>query len=137
MIDVAPNASAADCDGARCRINARVFDPRQIDDEAVVTNSQTSRVVTATTDRKQEIIVSGEIYRMNYVCYVCTICHQTRLFMDHAVVNLPSFIIILVARLYQSAPQVRFEIGNSIFVKHDEVSLKESDGQDGESRHFH
>ena len=93
--------------------------------------------MTPATDRKEHIILSRKIHRADYVCHVDAAGNQTRLFMDHPVVHLARFVVILVARLDQSAAQVRFEIGNGIFVKHDEVSLKRSYGQDTESRHFH
>src|SRR5437879_9187287 len=93
--------------------------------------------MTAATDRKEHIILSREIHRPNYVRHVDAAGNQTRLFMDHPIVHLARFVIILVARLDQSAAQVRFEIGNGIFVKHDEVSLKRSYAQDTESRNFH
>ena len=50
MIDIAPCASTAGSDGARSWINSRVFDRCEIDDQAVITNSQASGVVTATAD---------------------------------------------------------------------------------------
>ena len=53
MIDVAPGASAADCDGARRRIDSRVFDRREIDDQTVIANSQAARVMPAAADSEQ------------------------------------------------------------------------------------
>ena len=93
--------------------------------------------MTAATDRQQEIILSCKIHRANDVGHIYATRDETRLLVDHPIVHLARFVVILVPRLYQPAAQVRFEIGNSIFVKHDEVSLKHSDGQGAESRHFH
>ena len=93
--------------------------------------------MTAATDRQQEIILSCKIHRPNDVGHIYAARDETRLLVDHLVIDLASVVVILVPRLYQSAAQVCFEIGNSIFVNHDEVSLKQSDGQGAEPRHFH
>src|SRR5690242_6233347 len=126
MIDIAPGATAADSDRARRWINTRIFYRTQIDDQAVITNSQASRVMAPATDRDQNIILSREIYRTNYVRYICATRDETRLLVDHPVIHLASFIIVLVSRLDQFAAQVCFEIGDGIFVEHAEVSLKQS-----------
>ena len=62
MIDVAPDASAAGCDGASRRIDSRVFDRREIDHQTVIANSQTACVVTAAADGDKQIVISGEIH---------------------------------------------------------------------------
>src|ERR1041385_3887941 len=126
VIDIAPGATAADSDRARRWINTRIFYRTQIDDQAVITNSQASCVMATATDRDQNIILSCEIYRANYVRYVRATRDEPRLLVDHPVIHLASFIIILVAGLDQFAAQVCFEISDGIFVEHDEVSLKQS-----------
>src|SRR5438445_253775 len=63
--------------------------------------------MTPATDRKEHIILSRKIHRAHYVCHVDAAGNQTRLFMDHPVVHLAGFVVILVARLDQSAAQVR------------------------------
>ena len=137
VIHVAPNASAADSDSARRRIDPCVFDRAEVNDQTVVANSQASGVMTSAADCDEQIIFSGKVYAANYVSHVRAPRDQARLFVDHSIVNLASIIVIVVARLYQSSAQVCFEIGDGIFVEHDEVSLKRSFGQHNESRHFH
>ena len=62
MIYIAPRASAAGSDSARGGIDTRVLHHCEVDDQTVVTNSQASRVVTATADRQKQLIVSGKVY---------------------------------------------------------------------------
>ena len=106
MIDVAPCASAADGDGARCRINARVFYRSEIDDQAVITNSQASRVVSAAADSEKQTLFPRKIYRLNYVRYVGAACYHTRLFVNHPVVHFAGVIVSFVARLDYRASQI-------------------------------
>ena len=68
MINIAPDASAAGCDGASCRIDPRVFDRREIDHQTVIANSQTACVVAAAADGDKQIVISGQVYAANYVC---------------------------------------------------------------------
>ena len=62
MINVAPDASAADCNGASLRIDSRVFDRREIDHQTVIANSQTACVVAAAADGDKQIVISGEFH---------------------------------------------------------------------------
>src|SRR5882724_12497305 len=88
--------------------------------------------MSTAADRDKQIVLSRKVYAVNDVSHIGRTGNEPRLFVDHPVVHLPGFIVILVARFDQSATQVRFEIGNSILVKHDEVSAKRSYGQDSE-----
>src|SRR5437016_672968 len=99
MIDIAPGASSAyDC-RARRRVNARVFHWREVDDEAVITNSQASRVMSSTADCQKQILVSRKIYRLNYIRDVGTASYQPRPFVDHCIVHFAGVVVTLVARL--------------------------------------
>ena len=118
MIDIAPCASAANRDSARFRIDTRIFYRAQVDDQAIVANPQASRVMSTAADRDKQIVFSPEVHRANDVRHVRTTGNQPRLFVDHSVVDLAGFIVILVTRFDQSATKVCFEIGNRIFVKH-------------------
>src|SRR3954447_3222529 len=109
VIDVAPDTSAANRGGARSRIDPRVFDRREVDYQTVITNSQTARVVSATSDRDEQIIVSSEIHRTYYVCDIDAPCNQARLFVNHPVINLAGFIIVWVIRLDECASETSFE----------------------------
>jgi hypothetical protein len=74
--------------------------------------------VTATADGDKQIVFAREIYAADYVSDVRAPRDQTRLLVNHRIVNLASFIIIGVARLDKSASQASFEFGDGIFVKH-------------------
>jgi hypothetical protein len=103
MIDIAPGASSAYGYRARRRVNARVFHRREVDDEAVITNSQASRVMSSTADGQKQILVSRKIYRPNYVRYVGTASYQPRPFVNHSIVHFAGVIVTLIARLYYRA----------------------------------
>ena len=62
MIHIAPDASAADCDSASRRIDSRVLDRRKINHETVITNSQSTCIVTAAADGDEQIVISGEVH---------------------------------------------------------------------------
>src|SRR5882724_6829573 len=100
MIDIAPRASSAHGYRARRRINARVFHRREIDDQAIITNSQASGVVAATPDGQKQVLVPRKIYRLNYVRYVGTASYQLRPFVNHSIVHFAGVIVTLIARLY-------------------------------------
>ena len=63
MINVAPDASAADSDCASRRIDARVFDPREIDHQTVIAHSQTACVVPAAADGDKQIVFTSRNLR--------------------------------------------------------------------------
>src|SRR6266699_5558126 len=120
MIHVAPRASAANRDGTGLRINTSILYRRQIDDQTVITNSKASRVVSATANGQKQVILSGKIYRADYVRHIRAAHNEPRLFVYHSIVNFAGFIITLIARLDQSSPQGCYKICNRIFVKHAE-----------------
>ena len=103
MIDIAPRASSAHGYRARRRINARVFHRREIDDQAIITNSQASGVVAATPDGQKQVFVPRKIYRLNYVRDVGTAHHQPRFFVYHSIVHFTGVVVTFVARLYYRA----------------------------------
>src|SRR4029077_9860942 len=136
VIDIAPGASAASSDSARGRIDTRIFYRAEVDDQSVVANSQSPRVMTTAADRDEQIVLSSEAHGGNDVRHVRATGNQSRLFVDHPVVHLAGFIVILVTWFDQSTTKVCFEIDYGILVKNDEVSTKGSSGQDSEVSAF-
>ena len=63
MVNVAPGATAAYAHGPCRRIDVNVLDGGEIDDQAVVANSQTSGVVAAAPNRNPEILLPGRTER--------------------------------------------------------------------------
>ncbi len=118
------------------RIDPRIFYRAEVDDQSIVANAQASRVVSTAADRHKQIVLSCKVHGVNDIGHVRTPGNQPRLFVDHSVIHLASFIVIFVARFDQSATKVCFEIGDGILLKHDEVSAKRSYGQDGEVSAF-
>src|SRR5450759_1926802 len=107
MIHVAPRASCADRYGPRGGVNPRVFYRPKVDDQSVVTNSQSARVVSSAAHGKKQIMFSRKIYRVDYIRCIRATGDQTRPFVYHSVVHFASFIISLIARLYEPASKVR------------------------------
>src|SRR5437879_4756129 len=98
MIDITPRASSAGRYRARSRVNPRVFYRREVDDEAVVANSQAARVMSATANGKKQTLLSRKIYRLKYDSQICTARYQTRLFVYHPIVHFAGIIITFIAR---------------------------------------
>src|SRR5712692_3422961 len=119
MIDITPRASSASGYRARSRVDPRVFHRREIDDEAVVANSQAARVMSATANGKKQTLFSRKIYRLDYVRHICTASYQTRRFVYHFIVHFAGIIITFIMRLYFCASHVRLELFYGIFVEHD------------------
>ena len=53
VIHIAPCTAAANSDSARCWIDARIFYRAEVDDQAIIANPQSSRVMTAAADRNE------------------------------------------------------------------------------------
>src|SRR5437879_13691466 len=102
MIYIAPRASAANRDGTGVRINPGILYRRQIYDQTIIANSKASRVMAATADREKQIIFSRKIDRANYVRHICAAHNQSRLLVNHPVVDFAGSIMIFIARLSQS-----------------------------------
>src|SRR5439155_19900891 len=94
MIDVTPDASASNRDGARNRIDPRVFDRRKVDHQAVITNSQTARVVAAASDGNQETVIAREIHAPHDVCDIQALRDQAWFFVDDSVIYLSGIVIM-------------------------------------------
>jgi hypothetical protein len=99
MIDIPPHATSTDGHGTTLRINPRVFNPSQVDDEAVIANAQATGVVTTTSDRNAQSLFSSKMNRADYVGDICAAHDQARSAIDHRVVNLACFVVIRITRL--------------------------------------
>ena len=106
MINIAPRASSADCYCPRGRINPRVFHRREINNEAVIADSQPSRVMSSTANGEKQVLFSRKLYRADYIRHIRAACYQPRLFVDHSIVNFTGIIITIVARLDYQASQI-------------------------------
>src|SRR5206468_12074100 len=111
VIDITPCAAAANGYSARRRIDPRIFYWAQIDDQPIVTNSQTSRVMPTAADRDKQIILFSKVYGVNDVSHIRTTSDEPRLFVDHGVVYLPDFNVIFIPRHGQLSAKIRLELG--------------------------
>ena len=96
MVNIAPGASSS-CNDSLCnRINLGVFDTRKINYHPIIANSQPPGVMSATSDRKKQIVVSCKIYGSYHICHILAIDNHQWLFVYHPVMNFTGFIITLV-----------------------------------------
>ncbi len=61
--------------------------------------------MSAASNRKEQTILSRKINRRNYVRDIRAAHDQTRLLMDHRVVNFASVLVIVIPRLNYAAPE--------------------------------
>src|SRR5436309_13096128 len=94
VIDIAPCAAATNGYSARRRIDPRILYWAQIDDQPIVANSQTSRVMSTAADRDKQIILFLKVYGVNDVSHIVTAGDEPRLFIYHSVLHLAVFIVI-------------------------------------------
>jgi hypothetical protein len=105
MIDVPPQTAAARDDRLLLRIDADVFDRRQVDDEPVVDDAQPAGIVAAATDGQQHLLLAGESHGGHDVGYVGTASDQARPPVDHAVVDLANRVVVRRLRIDQLSPK--------------------------------
>jgi len=74
--------------------------------------------MSTTPDGDKKVVLSREVHRIDDVRDVRTTGNQSRLFVNHSIVDRARLIVILVARFDQPSTKVCFEIGNRIFVEH-------------------
>jgi hypothetical protein len=98
-----------------CCIHPDIFYTREIYHQAAVTNAESPAIMTSSANSDQHIVVSAEINCPYYIGSVDTPGNHAGLFIDHAVVHLTAFVITLVLRLYQLAPQLLFKIVDYFF----------------------
>ena len=108
VIDIAPGATAAHAHGPRRRIDMNVLDRRKVDDQAIVADSQTAGVVAAASNRNPQIVFPAEMNGGHHIGYIGALGDQTRLAIDHRVIDLALFVVLLVGRLNQSRPGADF-----------------------------
>ncbi len=72
VVDVSPGATSPDPHGSRLGIDVRIPDEREIDDQAIIADSQPSGVVSATPDGNEEVVLTTEVDRRNDIGHIGT-----------------------------------------------------------------
>ena len=91
------------------RIDVRVADEREIDDQAVIADPQPSGVVPAAPDRNEETVLAGEVDRRDDIGHIGAARDQGGMLVDHAVVDFAGRIVALITGLDEFSPQARFQ----------------------------
>ena len=105
MIYISPGATAADRHSFGSGIDARVFNRFEIDHEGFIGNAKSAGVVSASTNGEKQIIFAREIHARDHVRDIHTLRDQTRLLVDHRVINFARLIVIRIGRLDNSPSQ--------------------------------
>src|SRR6185436_6736195 len=82
----------------------------EINDQAIVTDSQTSGIMAAAADGHPQVLIVPEANGGDNVGHIGAFCDQARFAADHAVVYLPRLLVTRVGGLDQLAPELTFEL---------------------------
>src|SRR5262249_699537 len=113
-------------DCTRHRIDPHSFHLRQVNDNAAIADSTARYVVTTSAHCYQQIVVPGEIHRVNNVRYSRTADYQGRIPVDHGVEEGARFIVALIAAPDYLAAQPGLELFDSFFGQHCFLALGRS-----------
>ena len=61
MVNIAPRGTTTHTHSPRCRIDLNILHEREIDDQAVVANSQSSGVMASASNRNSQIMLPSEM----------------------------------------------------------------------------
>jgi hypothetical protein len=128
VVDIAPGATAAHAYGPCCRIDTNVLDGGKVDDQAIITDAQTTGIVAPASNRNPQILFAAEMDGRHYVGYVGTLRDQTRLAIDHGIVDFALFLVFLGGRFYQITAELTLEFID-IFLLHVFLSFRYSGGR--------
>ena len=76
MIHLTPSATAPDPNGSCHRVNARVLYEREIDDQAVITHTQTTGIVASASKGYKHTVLAAEIDCGDNVRHIRTLGDQ-------------------------------------------------------------
>ena len=92
--------------GAPYRIDAYTVHPGQVNDHPVIGYASAREIVTAAPDGQQQIVVSGEVDRIDDVCDSGAIRHESRMLVDIGIPNLAGFVVAVIPWQDQFSAQV-------------------------------
>ena len=114
MVHIAPLAARAHQHGARGRIHPHVVDGRQIDDQAVIADAQSGRIVPAAADRNPQVIGLRHPHGGDHIGDVGTFGDQPRLAIDHGVVDFPRLVVTGIFGFEHGAAELAAKFGNRL-----------------------
>ena len=116
VVNIAPGATAANAHGLCRWIDMNILDEGEIDDQAVVTDSQPSGVMSAAANRNPQTVLPAEANGGDHVGHVSALGDQTWFAADHGVIDFARFFIARVGGLDQLAPELTFELSNGFLL---------------------
>jgi hypothetical protein len=109
VINVAPGATAAHPHSSCCGIDMNVLDAGEIDDQAIVADSQTSGVMAPASNRNPQIMLLAKTNGGHHIGHVSALGDQTRFATNHGVIDFALFFVARVSGLEQITPELSFE----------------------------
>jgi hypothetical protein len=94
MVYFAPEVSATYADRVVGSIHPNIFDSGQVYDQAFVANTQTATIVAATPDGYQQVVFPPKVYGINNIGNIQTLYDHSRMFIDHAIIDLSGLGIV-------------------------------------------
>src|SRR5580704_6848236 len=112
VVNITPGAAATHTHSPCRWIDMNVLDKGEIDDEAIVADSQTSCVMASASNRNQQLLLPAEMNGSDYVGHVSALGDQTRFATDHSVIDFARFFITRVGWLDKITPELIPELNN-------------------------
>src|SRR4029077_3602104 len=116
MVHITPHASAANAHRSGCGIDVNVFDTRQVNHQAIITNSQPTGIVASTAYRYQQVILPGEMNGGNDIRNISAHSDEPRFAADHRVIHFACFVVTRVGGFNQLATELASELSNGFLV---------------------
>jgi hypothetical protein len=116
VINIAPGATATHTDSPCRWIDMNVLDEGEIDDQAIVADSQTSGVMAPASNRNPQIMLPAEMNGGNHVGHVSALGDQTRFAANHGVIDFALLLVARVGGLDQITPELTFEFSDSFLL---------------------
>jgi hypothetical protein len=116
VVHITPRATATHPNRACPGIDMNVLDGRKVDNQAVITYSQTAGIMAPAPNGNPQIVFPAEMNCGHHVGYICALGNQTRFSIDHGVIHSAFFFVFLVGGLYQVTPQLTLEFTNVLLL---------------------
>ena len=106
VIEIALRATRFDPCRARRRVDPDASHRRHVDDQSVVDAAEPRPVMTAAPDRDGLAALASEIDGRDHIRHVGAARDQARAFVDHAVVESSTFVVVRVVRGHEDATKI-------------------------------
>jgi hypothetical protein len=118
MVDISPSRTALGPYGALLWVDADTSHGREVYYQPVVHNAKARAVVATATDGQEQLVLTSEVHGADHIGHVCAARYHVRALVDHAVVDLASFIVARIIGLDELAAQTSPKLFHGCFVEH-------------------